>query len=163
MHIEQPGMSSGKSDFRVLLVSSSGGVLLDLLALKPWWQLHKVKWAVVSAVDTVSVFENENVYWMQECSLKTPVRLLKYIYSAGRILRREKIDLVLSSGTGIAIPFFVASTALGIPRIWLETFNIINKPGTTSRICSKLANEVLIQRESLKSSYPHAHVIGELY
>lgn len=26
--------------YRVLLVSSSGGVLLDLLALRPWWSRH---------------------------------------------------------------------------------------------------------------------------
>ena len=37
---------------RVLLVSSSGGVMPDLLALGPWWGRYDVRWVAVDALDT---------------------------------------------------------------------------------------------------------------
>ena len=37
---------------RVLLVSSSGGVLPDLLALRPWWGRYVAGWVAVDAPDT---------------------------------------------------------------------------------------------------------------
>jgi hypothetical protein len=37
---------------RILLVSSSGGVLLDLLALEPWWSRYDAIWAAMRAADT---------------------------------------------------------------------------------------------------------------
>lgn len=151
-------------EYRLLMVSSSGGVLLDLLALKPWWQQHQLTWALVEAEDTRTLFENNPVvYWLQECKANTTWRLLRYVVLAIRIIRKHKPHFVISSGTGVAIPFFVAAKLLKVNSFWLETLNIMDRPGTASRICASLASEVLVQRPSLKKVYPNAVVIGELY
>lgn len=47
---------------RILLVSSSGGVLLDLLALGPWWSRHHAVWAVVKAANSVSALAGQRVH-----------------------------------------------------------------------------------------------------
>src|SRR5215213_1588105 len=51
---------------RILLVSSSGGVLLDLLGLRPWWSRHDVSWVAVPAPDTREVLGGERVSWTEE-------------------------------------------------------------------------------------------------
>ncbi len=46
---------------RILMVSSTGGVLLDLLALRPWWSRHQVSWVAVPGPDTREVLGGERV------------------------------------------------------------------------------------------------------
>ena len=149
--------------YRVLLVSSSGGVLLDMMALRPWWSRHEVTWMCVRAPDTTSMLSSERVHWEPEQSARNPFRLAAACLRAAVILRAERPQLVVSAGTGIAVGVFLASRLLRIPAVWLETFNIVGQPGVASRICSKLAAAVLVQRSGLMSSRPRAVLIGELY
>ena len=49
----------------MLLVSSSGGVLPDLLALRPWWGRYDVSWvavAVMAVADTLTTGGPDTVH-----------------------------------------------------------------------------------------------------
>jgi UDP-N-acetylglucosamine:LPS N-acetylglucosamine transferase len=65
---------------------------------------------------------------------------------AWRILRHDRPDLLVSAGTGVAIGFFLAAKVRGVPALWLETLNVVTEPGLASRMCSRLAARVLVQR-----------------
>lgn len=99
---------------------------------------------------------------MEEVSLRNPLVLPRSIFRAYRILAKEKPDLVISAGTGVAVGFFMAAKLMRISRFWIETFNLVETNGVAARICSRLANEVLIQKESLLAIHPRAVIIGEL-
>jgi UDP-N-acetylglucosamine:LPS N-acetylglucosamine transferase len=148
---------------RVLLVSSSGGVLLDVLALAPWWRQQGRAWAVVRASDAESALVGERVHWIREWSLARPTAIGPALVAAWRILRRERPALVVSAGSGAAIPFFMIARARGIPTIWLSTLNLVAPAGISGRICSRLASRVLLQRASMLAAYPEGTMIGELY
>jgi hypothetical protein len=153
----------GDRRYRVLLISSSGGVLLDLLALEPWWSRHDTSWLVVRAPDTEATLAGRRVHWVAEQSARRPLRVLAAALRAGRLLRRERPDVVISAGSGVAVGVFLAARALRIPALWLETLNLVGAPGLASRVCTRLAAAVLVQRPSLASSRPRAVVLGELY
>lgn len=148
---------------RVLLASSSGGVLLELIALRPWWSRHDPVWAAAKAADTESVLKSEPVYWVREISARRPVGLLPAVVRAAQILRRERISLVASAGTGVAVPFFVAARLIGVPSFWVSTLNVVDQPGMAARVCARLATRVLVQRDEQLACHPDAVVIGELY
>jgi UDP-N-acetylglucosamine:LPS N-acetylglucosamine transferase len=148
---------------RLLLVSNSGGVLLELLALERWWRRHQRTWAVVQAHDTAHVLDGERIYWIRDCSNAPRFALLPALVEAWRILRVERPDLIVSAGSGSAVAFFLLSRLLGIPAFWLSTLNIVEAPGLSARICSRLASRVLVQRKSGLAAHPRAIVIGELY
>lgn len=160
--MHEPRLSTCCS-YHLLLVSSSGGVLLDLLALRPWWEQHRTAWAVVKAEDTQSALLGQCVHWVKERQGNRPYGAIFGFFEALRILCREKPDLMVSAGSGVAVGFFLAARLLGIPAFWLETFNFICAPGLSSRICSRLSSEVLVQRPSLLEVHPHAVLLGELY
>lgn len=149
--------------YRVLLVSSSGGVLLDLLALQPWWSGHETAWVCVRAPDTTSRLFGQRVHWEPEQSVRRPLGLLAAVLRALVILRAERPQLIISAGTGVAVGVFLAGRLLRIPAVWLETFNIVAEPGAASRMCGRLAAAVLVQRRDLLASRPRAIFIGELY
>jgi hypothetical protein len=148
---------------RVLLVSSSGGVLLDLLALAPWWSRHEVVWAAVKAADTQWLLDGYRVHWVGEVSARRPIGVLPGVLRARRILRAERPDLVVSAGSGPAIPFFLAAGLADIPTFWISTLNVLTRPGIAARICARLASRVLLQRSSLLAAHRDGVVIGELY
>lgn len=155
-------MSSSRPG-RLLLVSSSGGVLLDLLALEPFWSRHDHIWAAVRAPDTGSALAGRDVRWLPEKSAERPLELMGGVRQSAHMLRRERVCAVVSAGTGVAVPFFVSARLLGIPSVWISTFNLIRTAGLAARVCSRLATAVLVQRESMLMTHPRAVVVGELY
>lgn len=148
---------------RILLVSSSGGVLLDLLALEPWWRGHDTVWAAVRAADTESALEGNRTHWCSERKSSNPIGLVLGVFQAITLLRKEQIRCLVSAGTGIAVPFFVAARLLGVPTIWISTLNVIATPGLAARACTRLASAVLLQRETMRPAHPRGILIGELY
>ena len=149
--------------YRVLLVSSSGGVLLDLLALKPWWSRHDVSWVAVRAEDTAALLSGQRVHWEREQSAHRPLGVLGAVMRSLQVLRLERPDVIISAGTGVAVGVFLAARVLRIPALWLETFNIVDTSGSASKVCGRLAGAVLVQRSSLLGARPRAVLIGELY
>jgi hypothetical protein len=155
--------AAGKPRYRVLLVSSSGGVLLELLALQPWWSAHEVTWVAVRAPDTAGLLAGQRVYWEKEQRTSRAFGVPAAVTRSIRILLRERPDVILSAGSGVAVGVFVAAKILRVPALWLETFNLVAAPGLASRVCSRLAAAVLVQRPSLVGSRPRAVLLGELY
>lgn len=148
---------------RILLVSSSGGVLLDVLALESWWSRHDPVWVSVPAPDTTAALAGHRVHWQIEQSARRPWRALAATARAWTVLRRERPDVLVSAGTGVSVGFFIAARLRGVPSIWLETFNMVGRPGLAARICMRLAARVLVQRPELAASRPNAVLVGELY
>jgi hypothetical protein len=148
---------------RVLLVSSSGGVLLELLALAPWWSRHEVVWAAVRAADTEPLLEGHRVHWIDDVSIRRPIGLLPGMLRARRILRAERPDLVVSAGSAPAVPFFLAAALTDIPTFWISTLNVLTRPGIAARICARVASRVLLQSPSQLAAHRDGLVIGELY
>ncbi len=147
----------------LLLVTSSGGVLMDLLALRPWWERHDTRWIAVPAVDTVEALAGEDVSWRAEVLVGRPGSLTRALFDARHSLHRWRPDAVVSAGTGLAVPWFVAARSLGAPCTWVETLNLIGEPGKAAKLCQRLATRVLVQRPELVGSRRRAVLVGELY
>lgn len=148
---------------RVLLVSSSGGVLLDLLALRGWWSRRDRCWLVVDGPDTREALAGERVEHGSELSPRQALRIPVEVIRSWRLVRREGIGCVITSGSGIAIPVFLAARLRGIPCLWLETRNVVARPGLAARLGGALATAVLVQHPRLLGRHRRAVHLGELY
>ena len=115
------------------------------------------------AADTQTALEGQRVHWQRELAAETPLRVLPAVARACRILLRERPDVVVSAGSGVAVGVFVAARLLRVPCLWLKTLNLVDAPGAASRVCARLATAVMVQRPSWLSSRPRAVLLGELY
>ena len=52
--------------------------------------------------------------------------LVRNTVLALRVLRRDRPDVIVSSGAGVAVPFFVLGRLLGVPTVYLEVFDRID-------------------------------------
>ncbi len=144
---------------RLMLVAGSGGVLLDLLALRPWWQLHETRWAAVRAADTSVALDGQTVHWQPTLAPRARLAVPAATLRALRLLRHTRTELVVSSGGGAVLPFFLAACLLGIPTVWVEPLTVGGPPGW----CARTASAVVVQNPALLTTRPGAVLIGELY
>lgn len=145
-----------------MAVSSSGGVLLDLVALRPWFDRHEVVWVAAPAVDTVDALRHEDVRWMSDPP-RSVRAIPRAVVAAWRVLREEQPDVVVSAGTALGLAFFLAARVRRVPSIWVDTLNVVDRVGRVAWVCGRLASATLVQRDALVPRRPRAVCVGELY
>ena len=148
---------------RTVLVSSSGGVLLDVLALRPWWDRGPVLFVAVPAVDTRALLAGLDVRWVPELRPGRVLAVLREVLAAARVLRARPCRAVLLAGSGVAVPWFLAARLCGVPALWVETLNVVGRPGLAARLCARLATSVVVQHPHLVERHRRCVQVGELY
>jgi UDP-N-acetylglucosamine:LPS N-acetylglucosamine transferase len=70
-----------------------------------------------------------------------------------KILRKEKPDVVISTGPEIAVPVFYAARLLGIKTIYIESLCRIKDPSITGKLIYPIASVFLVQSKELLNKY----------
>lgn len=146
----------------VLLVCSGGGHLAQLLQLEPWWSTHDRAW-VTFELPGASVLEGERTYTAHAPTTRNVRNLVRNLRLARRVIGRERPDLVVSTGAGVAVPFFVVAQARGVPCAYLEVFDRVDSRTLTGRLCRPLSNLFLLQWERQRELYGSGTVVGPVY
>jgi UDP-N-acetylglucosamine:LPS N-acetylglucosamine transferase len=146
----------------VLLVGSSGGHLAQLLALRSWWEDRERSWVTFPTPDARSQLSGERVTWAYYPTTRNVPNLIRNMGLAFRLLRKEKPSVILSTGAGVAVPFFVLGWLRGIPTVYLEVYDRIDSPTLTGRLCRPMTRLFLVQWEEQRKFYPGSIVVGPL-
>jgi UDP-N-acetylglucosamine:LPS N-acetylglucosamine transferase len=147
---------------RVLLVCSSGGHLIQLHNLRPWWERHDRMWVTFKKLDSRSLLAGERVAWAHHPTTRNLPNLVRNLLLAWRQLRSFRPDVVVSSGAGVAFPFFLIARLLGQKTVYVEVYDRIDSATVTGRLCYPISNLFLLQWEEQRRSYPNGVVIGSL-
>jgi len=151
-----------KSD-KVCLVGSSGGHLTHLYLLKPFWEEKERFWVTFGKEDAKSILDNEKMY---ECYFPTNrniKNLIKNTFLAIKIIMKEKPKLIISSGAGVAVPFFYIGKIFGTKTIFIEVFDRIDKPTITGKLVYPVTDIFIVQWEEMKKVYPKAINLGGIF
>jgi beta-1,4-N-acetylglucosaminyltransferase len=70
--------------------------------------------------------------------------------------------VVVSTGAGVAVPFFAVAKLLGIRTVYVEVFDRVDHPTLTGAICYPLTDVFAVQWPEQQTSYPEGKVIGWL-
>jgi UDP-N-acetylglucosamine:LPS N-acetylglucosamine transferase len=138
-------------------------VLLDVWALRPWWGRHTTRWVAVPAADTLDLLADQEVEWADELRPADLVALLRATVRAFRALRGGDIELLVSAGGGVAVPYFLAARVTRVPTWWVETLNVSGGAGLAARLCCRLADRVVVQHDELLVLHRRSVHVGELY
>jgi beta-1,4-N-acetylglucosaminyltransferase len=147
---------------RILLVCSSGGHLIQLHNLKPWWERHDRMWVTFEKLDSKSLLTGERVAWAHHPTTRNLRNLVSNLLLAWRLLTRYRPDVVVSSGAGVAFPFFLIARLLGQKTVYVEVYDRIDSATMTGRLCYPFSDLFLLQWEEQLRSYPRGVVIGSL-
>jgi beta-1,4-N-acetylglucosaminyltransferase len=145
-----------------MLVCSSGGHLVWLYHLKPWWERYERVWVTFEKRDSVSLLEQEEVEWAHHPTTRNVGNLVRNFVLALKLFRRHRPDLIVSSGAGVAFPFFIVARLHRVRTVFVESFEHVDLPTLTGRLCYPLADVFLLQWDDQKRFYPRGQVIGKL-
>lgn len=145
---------------RILFVGSAGGHLAQLYALQPWWQRHERMWVTFRMPDSTSLLAAEPTAWAFHPTTRNLPNLLRNLWLAARVVPRFRPDVVMSTGAGVALPFFLVGRLLGARTVYLEVFDRIDTPTLTGRLCYRLSSLFLLQWREQKAAYPRGVVVG---
>jgi UDP-N-acetylglucosamine:LPS N-acetylglucosamine transferase len=131
--------------------------------LREWWEGHDRIWVTFDTPDATSLLAKERVVWAYHPTTRNLPNALRNLGLAWRLLRRERPDVVVSDGAGVAVPFFVAARILGIKTVYVEVYDRIDTPTMAGRLCYPLSDLFCVQWREQQRLYPRAELIGTLF
>jgi hypothetical protein len=158
-----PSLTDPDASYRVLLVCSSGGHLAQLMRLRPWWEQHDRSWACFPLPDARELLAGEQVTWVHHPTTRNVPNLLRNLGLAWRMLRRERPDVVVSTGAGAAVPFFWLGRLLGCRTVYLEVYDRVDSATMTGRLCRPVTDLFLVQWPEQQRLYQGSVVAGPVY
>jgi len=147
---------------KLCLVCSSGGHLKQLYLLKPFWQKYNRFWVTFSKIDAISLLKDEKVYFAYYPTNRNFKNLIKNTFLALKILRKEKPDLIISNGAGVAVPFFYIGKIIGAKLIYIEVYDRIDLPTLTGKLVYPICDKFILQWPQQKKFYSKGIYIGSI-
>jgi UDP-N-acetylglucosamine:LPS N-acetylglucosamine transferase len=146
----------------VWLVCSSGGHLAQLLALRPWWERRSRRWVTFRTPDAESLLATERVVWAHHPTTRHLGNLVRNTLLALRMLVARRPEVVVSTGAGVALPFFVLAWVMRIPTVYIEVYDRLDSATLTGRLCRPFTRLMLVQWPDQLAIYPGSKLIGAL-
>ncbi|AFV24615.1 capsular polysaccharide biosynthesis protein [Methanolobus psychrophilus R15] len=84
---------------------------------------------------------------------KNPLRFLITTPYVFKILLKEKPNIIISTGSEIAIPVFYMGKLLGIRTMFIESLCRVKEPSLSGRIVYPVSDVFLVQWEQLLSKF----------
>lgn len=148
---------------KICLVGSSGRHLAHLNMLKPFWKDEERFWVTFDKEDARSVLSDEKFYPCYFPTNRNIKNLIKNTFLAVEILRKEKPDVIISSGAAVAVPFFYLGKLFGAKTVYIEVFDRIDKPTVTGKLVYPVTDKFIVQWEEMKKVYPKAINLGSIF
>jgi len=152
-----------KKQIKIGLITSKGGHLFQMNQLRPFWKKYNRFWITVRGLDTSYFLKNEKVYFAYFPESRNIINTIKNLFLAFKILNVEKPDILISSGAGVAIPFFIIGKVFYKTKlIFIEPYDFTQYPSLTGRIVYNFVDLFLVQHSFQKKWYLKAKHWGSL-
>jgi beta-1,4-N-acetylglucosaminyltransferase len=130
---------------RILLVACPGGHVLQMMALKPAWEDLDHRWVSLESPDTTYLLDPAEVVFAHQPTARNIPNLFRNLALAWKIIRDYRPDVILSTGAGLAVPFFVIGRLRGIRLVYVESFTRVDRPALTGRLVYPLSTAFFVQ------------------
>lgn len=126
-----------------LLTSSAGGHLSELIRLsRRLPDVDRFVWAVPDTDQSRSLLGPSRDDWVIEpipaLGSRALVGAVRLVPLAGRLIRRERPSVVLSTGAAPAVPFLVQAARRNVPAYYVESLARLDGPSLSGRLLSRV-------------------------
>ena len=130
----------GTGDGPTLLVASTGGHLEQLMRLRDRLcpTLGPTEWATFDGSQSRALLRGETVHHVDYIRPRDLGAALRAAPAARRVLHDGGYRAVVSTGAGIALPFFIAAAARQVPRYYIESAARSTGPSLTGRLVASV-------------------------
>lgn len=155
-------LSSENEKLKICFVTSSGGHLTHLLLLEEWYKDKNRFWVTFNKEDANSSLINEKIYYCYYPTNRNLKNLLKNAFLALKLLRKEKPNIIVSTGAGVAVPFFYIAKIFKIKTVYIEVFDRIDTPTLTGKLVHPVTDLFITQWDTQTSLYKNSINLGPI-
>jgi UDP-N-acetylglucosamine:LPS N-acetylglucosamine transferase len=154
---------------KILLVSSDGGHLAQILELKELFERYNYLLVTEKAPSTVPLAQHYNVKFVcarpegKNRKLGFYISLLKNSLLSFLILLKHRPKVIITTGSHTAIPFCLLGKIMGIKVVWILSYARINSKAASANLIYPLADRFLVQWPNMKKLYKKSIYLGSIY
>lgn len=144
---------------KVLLVCSSGGHFKASQQLRPFWHGHHRRWVTFRTATTEAALTGETVYWAYSPTNRNLPNLFRNLWLAFKVLQRDRPDLIITTGAGVAVPFLILGKLWGSQTVFIESVTRVTSLSLSARLALPFLSALYVHWPQLQSRYPKAELI----
>lgn len=146
----------------ICIVCSSGGHLFEARRLTSVLQDCSVVWVTFKKEDALTMLKGEEVIFAHHPTQRSLANLAKNFLLAWKVFKSRRIDAVVSTGAGVAVPFLVLGKLQRRKTIYIESVARIHDLSFTGKLVYRFTDYFLVQWPELLEKYPKAIYKGRL-
>lgn len=136
---------------KICVVSSCGGHLTEVRVIKSLYERYEHFYVLNDRISLPKDMEGKT-YFIRHS--ERDLLFFVNLWEAWKIFRKERPDLILSTGAGPVVPFTLVGKIFGIKAIFIEISTQVIKPSLTGRIMYRLADRFFYQWKPLARYFP---------
>lgn len=132
--------------------------------LRAAWDGYERAWVVGAEErsDVATLLAGEQVHYAYSPAARSVKNLLRNLALAGRLLRRLRPRVVLTTGAAVAVPFAWMARLRRIPVAYVESLARAERPSLSCRLVAPVADRVYVQWPELRAAVPRARYAGSV-
>ncbi|UCC30683.1 MAG: hypothetical protein JSU86_00095 [Phycisphaerales bacterium] len=147
---------------KICVVASAGGHLSQILRLAESYRHRPHFFVTTGHMVTGELGERAKVYVVPEANRQNPLRLLKIVYTAIRLMVSEQPNVVISTGAAPGCLFCLIGKLLRARVIWIDSLANVERMSLSGRIVSPFADLLLVQWPHLVKRYRRVEFAGNV-
>jgi UDP-N-acetylglucosamine transferase subunit ALG13 len=167
INLSMPPQSAAQNmprrSLRVCLAASGGGHVRQLLDLEKAWRPYDYFFLSEKTALAQSLAQSHPVFFVDhfalgQARLGSPFKMLaaawRNFLQSGRIIWKERPDIVISTGAGAVFFAVLWARLLGAKFVLIETFARFDKPSAFARAAARFAHYKIVQSSALAARIP---------
>ena len=149
---KKPNLNVNKK-MKLCLTCSAGGHLTEISQIYGCYSKYRRFFITFKREDTKELAKREKVYFVEDPS-RNPMNFIRCLFQTFSILRKEKPNVIISTGAGVAIPAcFLGKFFFKSKVIFIESFCRIKEPSLSGKLIYPIADLFFVQWKSLLDFY----------
>jgi UDP-N-acetylglucosamine:LPS N-acetylglucosamine transferase len=145
---------------KICLAASAGGHLSQLLKTADSWQAYETFFITTTEVVRNKLNRFGEVYVVGECNREHPLRVLKVFWQTLKAMRREKPDVVISTGAAAGCMACFLGKYMGAKVVWMDSITNVERLSLSGRMVRIIADLFLVQWPELVRRYDNVEYAG---
>lgn len=147
---------------KIGLISSSGGHFSELRSLNSIWNQYNRFWVSFPSCDTKVLLKNEIFYHGYYPTNRNLINFFRNFFLAFKVLLKERPDVLVSTGAGLCVPFFILGKLFFIKTIYIESMARIYNLSLSGKLVYFLTDVFIVQWPQLADFYKKAVYKGQI-
>ena len=147
---------------KVCLVASAGGHLSQLLKIVPLVEKHETLMITTSEAVRDNLTRFGAVHVVGECNRQHGLQVIRVFLRCLAILRRERPDVVLSTGAAAGCICCFLGKLMGARIVWVDSITNVDRLSLSGRMVRHIADLFIVQWPELARKYPGTEYVGSI-